>query len=46
MRARRGWYGTIDKINAELGLRSIEDGAKMMTEMVDAENGVGLDVAC
>ena len=40
------WYGIMDKINAELNLPSIEDMVKMMTEMVDAENGVGLDVAC
>jgi ubiquinone/menaquinone biosynthesis C-methylase UbiE len=40
------WYGIMDKINSELGLPSIEEGAKAMTEMVDAENGVGLDVAC
>ena len=40
------WYGIIDKVNAELGLPSLEDMAKMMIEMVDAENGVGLDVAC
>ena len=36
----------MDKVNAELGLPSIEDMAEMMTEMVDAENGLGLDVAC
>ena len=36
----------MDKINAELDLPSIEEGAKTMTEMVDAESGVGLDVAC
>ena len=40
------WYGIWDKISAELGLPSYEDMAKMMTEMVDAENGLGLDVAC
>ena len=40
------WYGTMDKISAELGLPSHEDIVKTMTEMVDAENGVGLDVAC
>jgi len=40
------WYGIMDKINAELNLPSIEDMVKMMTERVDAENGVGLDVAC
>jgi ubiquinone/menaquinone biosynthesis C-methylase UbiE len=39
-------YGIVDKVNAELGLPSTEDMAKTMTEMVDAENGVGLDVAC
>ncbi len=40
------WYGIMDKINAELNLPSHEDMAKMMTERVDAENGLGLDVAC
>ena len=40
------WYGIMDKINAELDLPSYEDMAKMMTERVDAENGLGLDVAC
>jgi len=40
------WYGIMDKINVELGLPSIEEMAKMLTEMVDVENGVGLDVAC
>ena len=39
------WYGIIDKINAELGLPLIEEMATMMTEMVDAKDGVGLDVA-
>jgi len=40
------WLGTFDLINAELGLPSHEDIVKTMTEMVDAKNGVGLDVAC
>jgi SAM-dependent methyltransferase len=40
------WLGTFDKINAQLGLPSHEDMVKTMTEMVDAENGLGLDVAC
>jgi len=40
------WYGIMDKINAELGLPSNEHIAEMVTEMVGAENGVGLDVAC
>jgi len=40
------WYGIIDKVNAELGLPSLEDMATMMTEMVGAKHGVGLDVAC
>jgi len=40
------WLGTFDMISAELGLPSHEDMMKTMTEMVDAENGVGLDVAC
>jgi len=40
------WLGTFDMISAELGLPSYEDIVKMMTEMVDAEDGVGLDVAC
>ena len=39
-------YGIVDKVIAELGLPSTEDMAKTMTEMVDAENGVGLDVVC
>ena len=40
------WYGTFDIILAELGLPSIEYMAMIMTEMVDAKDGVGLDVAC
>ncbi|HYA87435.1 MAG TPA: methyltransferase domain-containing protein [Nitrospirota bacterium] len=40
------WYGALDMIHAELGLPSIEEMATMMTEIVDAENGAGLDVAC
>jgi len=40
------WLGIMDKINAELGLPSYEHMQKMITEMVDTENGVGLDVAC
>ena len=40
------WLGTFDMISAELGLPSHEDIVKTMTEMVDANNGVGLDVAC
>ena len=40
------WLGTFDMISAELGLPSHEDVVKMMTEMVDANRGVGLDVAC
>ena len=40
------YYGTGQMINAELGLPSMEEMAKTTTEMVDAENGVGLDVAC
>lgn len=40
------WYGTMDKLNAELNLPSIQEMATIMTEMVDAKNGVGLDVAC
>jgi ubiquinone/menaquinone biosynthesis C-methylase UbiE len=36
----------MDKISAELDLPSYEDMVKMMAEIVDAENGVGLDVAC
>ena len=40
------WYGIIDEVNAELGLPSYEDIVKTMTEMVDANHGVGLDVAC
>ena len=38
------WHDGQD--DAESGLPSIEDMAEMMTEMVDAENGLGLDVAC
>jgi len=40
------WAAIYDAINAELGLPSYEDMQKMITEMVDTENGVGLDVAC
>jgi ubiquinone/menaquinone biosynthesis C-methylase UbiE len=40
------YYGTVQMINAELGIPSMEEMAKMITEMVDAENGAGLDVAC
>jgi len=40
------WYGVMDEISAELGLPSIEEMAEMLTKMVDAKNGVGLDVAC
>jgi len=40
------WLGAFDLTNAELGLPSYEDMVKTLTEMVDAENGVGLDVAC
>ena len=40
------WYGIIDALNAELGLPPYEYMQKMTTEMVDTENGVGLDVAC
>ena len=40
------WYGAGQMINAELGIPSYEDMAKMLTEAVDAKNGVGLDVAC
>jgi ubiquinone/menaquinone biosynthesis C-methylase UbiE len=40
------WYGTMDKLNAELNLPSIQEMATIMTEMVDAKNGAGLDVAC
>ena len=39
-------YGIVQMMHAELGLPSIEEMATMMTEIVDAENGVGLDVAC
>jgi len=39
-------YGIVDKVNAELGLPSIEDMAETTTKMVDAENGLGLDVPC
>jgi ubiquinone/menaquinone biosynthesis C-methylase UbiE len=40
------WLGTFDMISAELGLPSYADIVKTMTEMVDANHGVGLDVAC
>ena len=40
------WLGAFDLTNAELGLPSYEDMVKTLTEMVAAENGVGLDVAC
>jgi ubiquinone/menaquinone biosynthesis C-methylase UbiE len=40
------WYGTLDKIYAELDIPSNEEMAKTLTEMVDAKNGLGLDVAC
>jgi len=40
------WYGALDKINVESGLPSVNEEVKMLTEMVGAENGVGLDVAC
>jgi len=40
------WLGNFDLTNAELGLPSYEDMVKTLTGMVDAENGVGLDVAC
>jgi len=40
------WYGVMDQINAELGLPSIEELIGMLTKMVDARNGLGLDVAC
>jgi ubiquinone/menaquinone biosynthesis C-methylase UbiE len=40
------WYGIMDKINAEFGLPSFEEMAKMLTEMVDVNDGLGLDVAC
>ena len=37
------YYGVLDMANAELGLPSIEEGAKTIAEMVDAKGGVGLD---
>lgn len=39
-------YGAWDMVNAQLDLPSIKEMATIMTEAVDAENGVGLDVAC
>lgn len=36
----------IGMINAELGLPSMEEAAKTMTQKVDAKNDLGLDVAC
>jgi SAM-dependent methyltransferase len=40
------WYGIMDEVNAEFGLPSLEEAATMLTEMVDAKDGLGLDVAC
>ena len=40
------WLGMMNKMSAEFNLPSYEDIVKMEAEMVDAENGVGLDVAC
>ena len=40
------YYGTVQMINAELGIPSMEEMAKMVMEAVDGKNGVGLDAAC
>jgi hypothetical protein len=40
------WYGIMDEVNAELGLPSLDEAATTLTEMVDAKDGLGLDVAC
>jgi ubiquinone/menaquinone biosynthesis C-methylase UbiE len=40
------WYGIISEVNAELGLPTLEEIAKMLTEAVAAKDGLGLDVAC
>ncbi|HXY88588.1 MAG TPA: methyltransferase domain-containing protein [Candidatus Acidoferrales bacterium] len=40
------WLGTFDMISAELGLPSHEDIVKTMAKIIDANHGVGLDVAC
>jgi SAM-dependent methyltransferase len=40
------WYGIMDEVNTELGLPSIEEMATMLTETVDGNDGLGLDVAC
>jgi len=40
------WYSIMNQINAELSLPSIEEMIGTLTKMVDAKNGVGLDVAC
>jgi SAM-dependent methyltransferase len=40
------WYGIINEVHAELGLPSLEEMATMLTEMVDANDGLGLDAAC
>ena len=40
------WYGIISEVHAELGLPTLEEMAKMLTETVAAKDGLGLDVAC
>jgi SAM-dependent methyltransferase len=40
------WYGIMDEVSAEFGLPSLEETAKMLTEIVNATDGLGLDVAC
>jgi SAM-dependent methyltransferase/uncharacterized protein YbaR (Trm112 family) len=40
------WTGIMDEINAEFSLPPYEEMVTMLTEMVDAKDGVGLDVAC
>ena len=40
------WYGVMDQINAQLRIPSMEEMRRTLTKMVDAKNGLGLDVAC
>ena len=40
------WYPIIYHLYVGLFIQSVNEEVKMITEMVDAEDGVGLDVAC
>jgi len=40
------WYPIVYHLYGGLFIPSVEEEVKMITEMVDAENGLGLDVAC